>query len=254
MSPIFAQRSPNEPMTQNSACSPGLSRLTTAASRPPVPLHGYRRTSFSVRSAQRRPLMTSSITAANSGPRWLIMGRLAERTTRAGSGVGPGMRSCGSPMAEVYRRPPSGPPGTTGGYLPLHGGGGSAMERNLHDGSERDIVVHGTAPDLFRLRLPAHADPRAAMAPSHRVRGQPHHPTNHADQQGDEHHKKASHRIAEQEHEPGGADGGKPGDDRTELEPVGPTQRGGCRSKGAWRHHPRVSTSPRSDRIAPGND
>src|SRR6202035_2307671 len=37
-------------------------------------------------------------TAANSGPRWLIMGRLAERTTRAGSGVGPGTRGCGSPM------------------------------------------------------------------------------------------------------------------------------------------------------------
>ena len=68
------------------------------ASRPPVPLHGYSRMSLSVCSAQRSPLMTSSITAANSGPRWLIMGRLAERTTRAGSGVGPGTRSCGSPM------------------------------------------------------------------------------------------------------------------------------------------------------------
>src|SRR5580700_5924945 len=92
-------------MAQNSACSPGLSRLTTVASRPPVPLHGYRRMSFSVRSAQRRPLMTSSITAANSGPRWLIMGRLAERTTRAGSGVGPGTRSCGSPIGRSLPKP-----------------------------------------------------------------------------------------------------------------------------------------------------
>ncbi len=38
--PMSAQRSPKEPIVQKSACSPGLSRLTTAASRPPVPLHG----------------------------------------------------------------------------------------------------------------------------------------------------------------------------------------------------------------------
>ncbi len=91
---MSAQRSPKEPTEQKSACSPGLSRLTTAASRPPVPLHGKISTSLSVRSAQRSPSSMSRSSAANSGPRWLIIGRLAARTTRSGSGVGPGTRSC----------------------------------------------------------------------------------------------------------------------------------------------------------------
>src|ERR1035437_964486 len=51
-------------------------------------------TSFSVRSAQRIPSSTSRRSAANSGPRWLIICRLAARRTRSGSGVGPGTRSC----------------------------------------------------------------------------------------------------------------------------------------------------------------
>src|SRR6185437_13719625 len=39
------------------------------------------------------PALISDRIAANSGPRWSIIGRLMARTTRSGSGVGPGMRS-----------------------------------------------------------------------------------------------------------------------------------------------------------------
>src|ERR1700693_6038152 len=133
-------------MTQNSACSPGLSRFTTAASRPPVPLQGYSRMSLSVRSAQRSPPMTSSITSANSGPRWLIMGRLAERTTRAGSGVGPGTRSCGSPMRRslpkaAFRPATTGPEGLSDARE------WARLDHNPHVNTEGRLPVAGA--DLY---------------------------------------------------------------------------------------------------------
>src|SRR5262249_29513766 len=42
----------------------------------------------------------SAKTRANSGPRWLIIGRLIAATTRGGTGVGPGMRRLVLPRAE----------------------------------------------------------------------------------------------------------------------------------------------------------
>src|ERR1017187_5919239 len=140
-------------MTQNSACSPGLSRFTAAASRPPVPLHGYKRMSLSVRSAHRKPPTTSSSTAANSGPRWLIMGRLAERTTRAGSGVGPGTRSCGSPMARSLSRAGLDAARDRRQALELHRDAAAEKHLGLHQPAASNGAVLGVPVALARGRL-----------------------------------------------------------------------------------------------------
>src|SRR3982074_2554420 len=51
--------------------------------------------SFSVWKDHLRPASSPGRSALNSGPRWLIMGAAIARCTRSGTGVGPGMRSCG---------------------------------------------------------------------------------------------------------------------------------------------------------------
>src|ERR1019366_2676921 len=140
-------------MTQNSACSPGLSRFTAAASRPPVPLHGYKRMSLSVRSAHRKPPTTSSSTAANSGPRWLIMGRLAERTTRAGSGVGPGTRSCGSPMARSLSKAGLDAARDRRQALELHRDAAAEKHLGLHQPAASNGAVLGVPVALARGQL-----------------------------------------------------------------------------------------------------
>src|SRR5690348_11654572 len=73
--------------------SPGDTRLATADSRPPVPLEVSRSRSFLVLKTRLAPAVISARIDANSGPRWSIIGRFMLRTTRSGSGVGPGIRS-----------------------------------------------------------------------------------------------------------------------------------------------------------------
>src|SRR5713226_5894653 len=73
--------------------SPGETRLATADSRPPVPDDVSRSRSFDVLNTRFAPDVISPRIAANSGPRWSIMGRFMLRTTRSGRGVGPGIRS-----------------------------------------------------------------------------------------------------------------------------------------------------------------
>ena len=75
--------------------SPGVTRLTIADSNPPVPELDITITSFWVPKTCLAPRTTSSSRAANSGPRWSIIGWLMARTTRSGSGAGPGIRSWG---------------------------------------------------------------------------------------------------------------------------------------------------------------
>src|SRR5437879_6023791 len=89
-----AKRSPKLPATQQTTSSPGETRFATADSSPPEPEELRRIRSFSVSKTRLVPLRMSLRTAANSGPRWSIIGLLAARTTRSGSGAGPGMRSC----------------------------------------------------------------------------------------------------------------------------------------------------------------
>src|SRR5437660_6033604 len=89
-----AKRSPKLPATQQTTSSPGETRFATADSNPPEPDELRRIRSFSVSKTRFTPLRMSFRTAANSGPRWSIIGLLAARTTRSGSGAGPGMRSC----------------------------------------------------------------------------------------------------------------------------------------------------------------
>jgi len=67
--------------------------LATADSRPPVPELVRRSRSLLVLKTRLAPAVISARMAANSAPRWSIIGRLMLRTTRSGSGVGPGIRS-----------------------------------------------------------------------------------------------------------------------------------------------------------------
>jgi hypothetical protein len=89
-----ANRSPKLPQSAATTSSPGDTRLAIADSRPPLPEAVSTRRSLSVSNTRLAPPVTSASSSANSGPRWSIMGREAARTTRSGSGVGPGMRSC----------------------------------------------------------------------------------------------------------------------------------------------------------------
>src|SRR5215471_4265547 len=68
-------------------------RLATADSSPPVPELVSSSRSLFVLNTRLAPAVTSARIAANSGPRWSIMGRFIARTIRSGSGVGPGIRS-----------------------------------------------------------------------------------------------------------------------------------------------------------------
>src|SRR5438105_8669788 len=89
-----AKRSPKLPPTQQTTFSPGDTRFATADSSPPEPDDENRITWFRVSKTCLTPAGRSFRTAANSGPRWSIIGLVAARTTRSGSGAGPGIRSC----------------------------------------------------------------------------------------------------------------------------------------------------------------
>ena len=90
-SAIFAKRSPNAPIETPRTRSPGERVLTTAASSPPVPAHDSIAMSFCVPKYGRIPPWIRPRVAANSGPRWSIVGRLMARRMRSGTLVGPGI-------------------------------------------------------------------------------------------------------------------------------------------------------------------
>ena len=91
-----AKRSPNAPFTKRSTRSPLESVFTTAASMPPDPDAVRRKTSPSVLRKSCIARVRPAIRAANSGPRWLIIGRAVALSTACGTNVGPGIRRfCG---------------------------------------------------------------------------------------------------------------------------------------------------------------
>src|SRR5215469_5855047 len=91
---MSAKRSPKPPHTAATTSSPGETRLATADSSPPLPDDVRTRRSPAVSKTRLAPAVTSASSCANSGPRWSIIGWLAALTTRCGTGVGPGIRSC----------------------------------------------------------------------------------------------------------------------------------------------------------------
>ena len=88
-----ANRSPKLPHRAATTSSPGETRFAIADSSPPVPELVSSRRSLEVLNTRFAPALISARIAANSGPRWSIIGRFMLRTTRSGRGVGPGMRS-----------------------------------------------------------------------------------------------------------------------------------------------------------------
>jgi len=92
---MSTKRSPNTPQVQTMTLSPGETRLAAADSIEPVPDElRIKRSAAEVPNTSRTPAEISLCIAANSDPRWSIIGRAMARTTRSGSGVGPGIRSC----------------------------------------------------------------------------------------------------------------------------------------------------------------
>src|SRR6185503_13022053 len=72
--------------------SPLESVFAMAASMPPEPDEVSRRTSPCVRRKSCIARVSAASRAANSGPRWLIIGRAEAARTVWGTNVGPGMR------------------------------------------------------------------------------------------------------------------------------------------------------------------
>ena len=71
--------------------SPGESVLTSDASQAPVPEAGKITTGPVVWKTRFSPSSTSRPSAANSAPRWSIVGCAIARSTRSGVLVGPGI-------------------------------------------------------------------------------------------------------------------------------------------------------------------
>ena len=91
-SATFANRSPNAPVGTATTRSPGERTFTTAVSRAPVPAAVSRRMSARVPKNGRMRRTIRSMSAANSGPRWLIICRPPASMTVGGRAVGPGIR------------------------------------------------------------------------------------------------------------------------------------------------------------------
>ena len=85
----------NWPLSNASTRSPGDRVLTSAASHAPVPDDGYMTTFPAVPNSVFSRSRISSVSAANSGPRWSMVGRSIALSTRSGTLDGPGIwRKC----------------------------------------------------------------------------------------------------------------------------------------------------------------
>ncbi len=83
------------PVSKASTRSEGDSVLTSAASQAPVPDEGYSATGPEVPHNLAAPASTCRASAANSGPRWSMVGAEIARRIRSGTFVGPGIcRKC----------------------------------------------------------------------------------------------------------------------------------------------------------------
>ena len=85
------QRVAKWPVSAISTRTPGDSVLTSAASQAPVPDAGNSTTGCRVPITAAIPASTSRVSAANSGPRWSMVGAAIARRTRSGTLVGPGI-------------------------------------------------------------------------------------------------------------------------------------------------------------------
>ena len=89
-----AMRTPNTPLIPTTTVSPGSSRFTKAASMPALPVAEIGSViAFTVPKQVRRPSLTRSSRAMNSGSRWPSSGRLIASRTAGCALEGPGPRS-----------------------------------------------------------------------------------------------------------------------------------------------------------------
>ena len=79
------------PVSTISTLSPGDSVLTIAASQAPVPDEGKMMTGPAVWKIFWQPSNTVLPSSANSALRWSITGMSMARSTRSGTGLGPGI-------------------------------------------------------------------------------------------------------------------------------------------------------------------
>ena len=79
------------PVSTIKTLSPGESVLTIAASQAPVPEDGKMMTGPAVLKTFWVPSKTAFASSANAGLRWSITGMSMARSTRSGTGLGPGI-------------------------------------------------------------------------------------------------------------------------------------------------------------------
>ena len=93
------------PVSTISTLSPGDSVLTIAASQAPVPEEGKMITGPEVLKIFWQPTSTALPSSANCALRWSITGMSMARSTRSGTGLGPGICKKWRPWCSVMGFP-----------------------------------------------------------------------------------------------------------------------------------------------------